>query len=353
MNIDPIASNLSLKRRLQHSGSIPVFSKVFPGGALLSQSPKLDSSYNPMSVQYNQYQPSSARTLRSYQLGFILISLSLLLFVGLNVWFLDFKPPKYYCTDKHLKGEYQESGCIPCPADSTCLNGAIVECHREKILIQRECVEDTPEAILEKQMRVQLVEYLAEQKGDAQCSYSNENSDAIKLSQIDEILKAQFGVSTVFPIAMAKLKEKLKNGPNDFPEHIRVSAGASLFHDSHIQLTSDSTKRPVLCRLITVLEQHPWPLFFLIVGVIYYVLRLQHASEEADNIKRAENLYKCLLAMIRVERKIRANDLFEFLPESLGLERRERVLKWVQEILIADKQLSLRFENNEDYYVAH
>lgn len=353
MNLDPNESNLSLKRRLQQSGGVPVFSKVFPSGATLSQTPNADRSRNLMAVEYNQYQPSSPNILKPYQATLLLIVSMLFLFVGVNMWFLDYSTPKYYCTEKHLKEKFEESGCIPCPADSTCLNGAVVECHRDKILIQNECVENSSKAILQKQMRVYLANYLAEQRGNVKCGYINEKMSSIMLSQIGTILKPQFGEKMEFPIALVNLKAELKNGPFYFPEHIKVTSESIMRDESEISITATSIKRPFLCKLITVLEQHPWPLFFLIVGIIYNVLKLQNAIEEVDNIKRAENLYKCLLAMIRVERKIKASDLFEFLPESLSYERREKILNRVQDILIADKQLSLRFENNEDYYVAY
>jgi hypothetical protein len=306
-----------------------------------------------MAAEYNQYQPSTSTSLRSHRIALAALSLLLLLFVGLSMWYCDFKAPKYYCTERHLRGDFQESGCVPCPADSTCLNGAVVECHREKVLMQGECIENNSEAVLQKRMRVYLANYLAEQKGNARCGYSSENSDRIKLSQLDSVLRPQFGRNYSFPIALSNLKEELRNGPHDFPEHISVSSGVTLYDDSQVELASDAIKRPFFCRLNTALEQHPWPLFFLIIGIIYNVLRVQNDTESLDDIKRAENLYKCLLAMIGVERKVRASELSEFLPEGLSLKRRERILQLVRDILIADKQLSLVFENNETYYMAY
>jgi len=353
MHLGSNISNSSLKRRLQQSGAVPVFSKVFPSGVTLSQTPNADRVRNLMAVEYNQYQSSSPHALRTYKITLLLIVSVLLVFVGVNMWVLDYTPPKYYCTGKYLKGNFEETNCTPCPPDSTCLNGSIVECHREKILIDNECMENFPEAILQKRMRAYLSNYLAEQRGNAVCGYSKEDAASIILTQIDSVLQPQFGKVREFPIAMVNLKSELKNGPFDFPEHIAVLPKTNLADESLTSLRATLIKRPFLCKLLTVLELHPWPLFFLIVGFVYIVLRLQSAVEEVDNIKRAENLYKCLLALIRVERKIKASDLFEFLPEGLNFERRARILGQVQEILIADKQVSLTFENNEDYYVGN
>jgi hypothetical protein len=354
MNTDKEKSNVWLKRRGETENLNAVFTKVFPTqkSGRVDDCEKFESGS--LLVDLNKYREGSFRVSNRSKVFLGLSVFALVSFVLFNIWYIDYTKPKFYCTEKHLKGSVEEDHCIPCPQDSICKNGSVVECLKEKILIKNECIENSAVELLKKSMRVKLEQILAESNGNIFCGYSPENSKFISLEKArNKIFKLHEGIPEAKE-ALKRLIDEFTASSISYPEHIEFNLYNSLINDDldNKYLRSKKSSIPLACKILSISELHCWPIFILSVLIIVGIWRVNELYISNENAELAENLYKCVLFLLKSEPKVHATGLVSFLPDKLSSSRKQKILLIMERVLGVDKQLDVKVEEAGKYYIA-
>ena len=238
--------------------------------------------------------------------------------------------------------------CTRCPDGARCAKGKILQCPKDYLLKDNECVLNEELILLRKDMMKEIKTVLAFKKGSKLCFGGSENSDQIALDDLESYLN-RFKSRNEYDQAFDWLKRELSTHTLDYDIRIdyRVDERTGRYTDF---ISSNYYEYSMLCKIKMFFTSN---IKFLLIFVFFFIVIVLYSKVHKQRqkiIRKAEELYKNNLIKLQEEDQISVKNLISFDVSIEGFER-DALMTELERIRKIDEQVTKFQRNGELYWV--